>query len=202
MKAWVPTKEEWHKWSKLERCGYASFVIGIIALALTALSFVDVSRTNKEVTEIKDQLKGSPSSEVHIFPGDIEIDLDFYLKKTSVALSASLIFQARKAPILMTEKAELIDFSFDEDHFSYQEFERKLELTKVTVNKISLEKISESAVIDLEFDTMFVYVKANDIVWRIEDIRGEVVGEAKVRLYYIFNGRETSLDITIPIRFV
>ncbi|EIU7615495.1 hypothetical protein L3I75_004356 [Vibrio vulnificus] len=202
MKAWIPTREEWSQWGKLERCGYASFIIGVIALVLTALSFVDVSKTNKGVTDIKEQLKSSPASEVHIFPGDIEFDLDFYREKTSVALNASIIFQARKAPILMKKKADLIDFKFDEQHFSYQDFDRKLELKKVTVNKISLEKISESAVIELEFDTMFVYVKANDIVWNIEDIRGEVVGEAKVRLYYVFDDREKSIDITIPIRFV
>ncbi|EPF0083640.1 hypothetical protein ACSN2W_004567, partial [Vibrio parahaemolyticus] len=127
MKAWIPTRQEWSQWGKLERCGYASFIIGVIALVLTALSFVDVSKTNKGVTDIKEQLKSSPASEVHIFPGDIEFDLDFYREKTSVALNASIIFQARKAPILMKKKADLIDFKFDEQHFSYQDFDRKLE---------------------------------------------------------------------------
>ncbi|TOE95861.1 hypothetical protein CGJ31_24510, partial [Vibrio parahaemolyticus] len=72
-------------------------------------------------------------------------------------------------------------------------------IKKVTVDAISLEKISEVALITITFDTKFVYVNSHDIVWNIERIRDKIVGYAKIRLFYIFNGVEKTTDISIPI---
>ncbi|HHX8659461.1 TPA: hypothetical protein ACVO40_003978 [Vibrio diabolicus] len=143
-----------------------------------------------------------PSTEVHVLPRDIEFDLDYYKENTSVLLQSSLSFQARVAPVLMTNKAELLDFNLDENYFSPQDFDRSIAIKKVTVDAISLEKISEVALITITFDTKFVYVNSHDIVWNIERIRDKIVGYAKIRLFYIFNGVEKSTDISIPIRFV
>ncbi|MFH4499519.1 hypothetical protein WMQ61_16660 [Vibrio diabolicus] len=202
MKSWVPTKSEWEAWGKLERCGYVGFVITVISLVLTAVSLIDLSKTSKNVVELKTDIEQLTSTEVHVLPRDIEFDLDYYKENTSVLLQSSLSFQARVAPVLMTNKAELLDFNLDENYFSPQDFDRSIAIKKVTVDAISLEKISEVALITITFDTKFVYVNSHDIVWNIERIRDKIVGYAKIRLFYIFNGVEKSTDISIPIRFV
>ncbi|MUL11829.1 hypothetical protein [Aliivibrio fischeri] len=202
MKSWVPTKEEWTNWDKLQRCGYVGFVVGIMGFILTCLSLVDLSKIYKEVGETNELLDKSTASITHIVPGDIEFNLKSYEEKSSTFLNASLIFQARKVPILLTKKVELINFRFDDQYLSYQDFERTLELKKVLINKVSIEKVSESAIINLEFDTMFVFVNPHDLVWNIDSIRGETIGEATIRIFYISNEREVSSDITMPIRFV
>ncbi|WP_274064263.1 hypothetical protein [Vibrio parahaemolyticus] len=202
MKSWIPTKSEWEAWGKLERCGYVGFVITVISLVLTAASLIDLSKTSKNVVELKSDIEQLTSTEVHVLPRDIEFDLDYYKENTSVLLHSSLSFQARVAPVLMTNKAELLDFNLDENYFSPQDFDRSIAIKKVTVDAISLEKISEVALITITFDTKFVYVNSHDIVWNIERIRDKIVGYAKIRLFYIFNGVEKTTDICIPIRFV
>ncbi|HCE1970473.1 TPA: hypothetical protein ACF4E7_004719 [Vibrio parahaemolyticus] len=202
MKFWVPTKNEWEAWSKLERCGYVGFVITLLGFILTVFSFIDLSKTSKNVGELKTGIQQITASEVHVLPGDIEFDLDYYKENKSAFLKSSLSFQARVAPVLMTNKAELLEFSLNESYFSSQDFERSIEIKKVTVDAISLEKVSEVALVTITFDTMFVYVNSHDIVWNIERIRNEIVGHAKIRLFYIFNGVEKSVDVSIPIRFV
>lgn len=202
MKFWVPTKNEWEAWSKLERCGYVGFVITLLGFILTVFSFIDLSKTSKNVGELKTGMQQITASEVHVLPGDIEFDLDYYKENTSSFLKSSLSFQARVAPVLMTNKAELLEFSLNENYFSSQDFERSIEIKKVTVDAISLEKVSEVALVTITFDTMFVYVNSHDIVWNIERIRDEIVGHAKIRIFYIFNGVEKSVDVSIPIRFV
>ncbi|EGR1768207.1 hypothetical protein RII68_004737 [Vibrio parahaemolyticus] len=169
---------------------------------MTAASLIDLSKTSKNVVELKSDIEQLTSTEVHVLPRDIEFDLDYYKENTSVLLYSSLSFQARVAPVLMTNKAELLDFNLDENYFSPQDFDRSIAIKKVTVDAISLEKISEVALITITFDTKFVYVNSHDIVWNIERIRDKIVGYAKIRLFYIFNGVEKTTDISIPIRFV
>ncbi|CAH1235012.1 hypothetical protein THOG11_350008 [Vibrio harveyi] len=202
MKSLFPSKQMWSDWSYIDRCTYIGTIVGILGLILGALSFIDVTKTENEVTSIKKVLDNAGADSVHVLPNELEFNLNEHSENRTKRFNATIIVQARNIPILMTKKVELLSYQLNSAYFTSENFEKKFEINKVSVSKPSIESASETAIVEIEFDTMFVYVNANTLVWNIDRARGERAGSISVRFYFIYQGNEYSKDVIIPIRFV
>ncbi|ELJ8875699.1 TPA: hypothetical protein NJ590_004565 [Vibrio parahaemolyticus] len=210
MESWVINREQWTRWGVLEKCTYIggvlaipSFLIGLLGFVLGVWSFETSTATNKAVTSLDNKIADSRSSLIHVVPDDVIFNLDKHLDDRTSKWVAKVQIQARKTPILLVKKAELVSFQLDEQYFSTPEvqLEKRVELTNIELDTISLENVGDIAEMQLKFEPALIYVSAHQLVWRRENIRDKKAGVVVAKLYYVFEGQEISETVNMAIRF-
>lgn len=210
MRSLLINREQWNNWGILEKCTYVggvlalpSFLLAVVGLILGLWSLDTSTTTNKVVTNLDSKISDNRGEIVHIVPDDVVFDLDKHSDDRQSKWIAHIKMQARKAPILLIKKAELLSYVLEEHYFSPPDtpFPPNVELTNIDINKISLESISDLAEIELKFEPSFIYVSPQQLAWDLPDLRGEKVGEIQTKLYYIYDGQEVSEIVNMPIRF-
>jgi hypothetical protein len=208
MKNWLVTKDQWSDWNLIDRCTYIgtgigvlSFILGCGGLLISILSLGNASTTAEKVSDISDIVTKNVSRNVHIIAGDVILNLGAHMEDRSSKWNASVTFQARKSPILLINKAELLEYEIEERYLTTDDlsFKPTLKLTDVKFDQISLESIGDITNLQLKFEPSFVFISANNLTWRLESIRGDNFGYLKVKLYYIYNEQELSETIQLPI---
>ncbi|WP_281543769.1 hypothetical protein [Grimontia sp. SpTr1] len=210
MGSWGINRENWSRWGVLERCTYIggilaipSFLIGLIGLAIGIWSFEMSTSTNMTVTSLDTKINDSRSSLIHVVPDDVIFDIDKHSDDRTSKWVATIQIQARKTPILLVKKAELVSFQLDGQYFSTPEvqFEKRVELTNVELDTISLENIGDIAEMKLKFEPASIYVSPHQLVWRRENLRDKKAGVIVAKVYYVFDGQEISETVNMTIRF-
>lgn len=179
----------------------AGFYTGVISLVLTICLFVYQETKPSSQDLIENSIDTQPI--LHTVSGDFtfylnQIKDDTYPNRYIVKLQV----QARKTPILLMRKAKVKKFVLVEDYFLYKDdYFRKFKIVNVKTNKISLEKKSEIAEIELIMDTTSIFINPHDLVWNAEDLKDREMGHILVEFFYQYKGKEESETIRVPIRF-
>lgn len=140
---------------------------------------------------------------LHIVPEEVAINVstmsdsgfpDFY--------QTELIIQARKHPILLSNKVKLVSQEFNEDYFSEDitHYDNNFEILKISSDRISIERIGDVAKIKLLIKPMFVFPDTSCIVYG--RCKNEIVGKIVLEVYYTYGGSEFSSIVEVPIRFI
>lgn len=210
MRSWVINREQWSSWGTLEKCTYVggvlaipSFLLGLVGIVIGVWPFETSTSTNKAVTRVDNKMAESRSSVIHVVPDDVIFNLDKHSDDRTSKWAARIQIQARKVPILLVRKAELVSFQLDEQYFSTPEvqLEKRVELTNIELGTVSLESVGDIAEMILKFEPSSIYVSAHQLVWSKESLRDKKAGVIVAKLYYVFDGQEISETVNMSIRF-